>query len=105
MTLTLELSPESEARLRKNAARHGKDVADYLLTLAENDPPIDLTEFRDQADFEDSVAAIREGLADLDAGRTISFEEMFAKLEADLDARSRQQKQRRDQGGSSEAAA
>jgi len=60
MTLTLELSPDVEARLRTNAALHGKDVADYLLALAENDPPIDLTEFRDQADFEDSVAAIHE---------------------------------------------
>lgn len=82
MTLMLELDPEVEARLRTNAALHGKDVAEYLLTLAENDTPVDLTEFRDMADFEESVSAIREGLADLDAGRTISFEDWSAREEA-----------------------
>jgi predicted transcriptional regulator len=92
MTLVLEFSPEIEARLRTNAAVRGQEVEDYLRMLAENDPVIDLTEFRDRNDFEESVAGVREGLADLDAGRTISFDEMFAKLDAHLNERERQQK-------------
>ncbi len=92
MTLVLELSPEEEARLRTNAAVRGQEIKEYLLTLAENDPTIDLTEFEDQADFDDSVAGIREGLADLEAGRTYSLEETFAEMEAHLDDLERQQK-------------
>lgn len=34
MTLTMNLSPEEESRLREQAARSGQDVGDYLLTLA-----------------------------------------------------------------------
>lgn len=83
MTLILDISPEDEARLRTNAAIRGQDIKEYLLTLAENDQVIDLTEFEDQADFDDSVAGIREGLADLEAGRTYSLEETFAFLEND----------------------
>lgn len=89
MTLTLELSPELEARLKTNAAVRGKDVTDYVVMLVENDTPIDLTEFEDTADFQASVAGIREGLADLDAGRSISLEEMAALLEGRAEARRR----------------
>jgi predicted transcriptional regulator len=91
-TLTLELSSEEEARIRMNAMVRGQEIKEYLLTLAENDQVIDLTEFEDQADFDDSVAGIREGLADLDAGRTYSFEETFAEMEAHLNNLERQQK-------------
>lgn len=80
MTLTIELSPEEEARLRTNAAVRGQEIKEYLLTLAENDPAIDLSEFKDRNDFDESVAGISEGLADLDAGRTYSLEETFAYL-------------------------
>lgn len=88
MTLTLELPPDVEDRLRTNAALHGKPVTDYLVTLVENDPPIDLSEFRDMADFEDAVAGVRAGLADLEAGRTISLEEMAAELKARAEEKS-----------------
>lgn len=81
MALILELGPEVEARIRIKAAVRGQKIEEYLLTLAENDPAIDLTEFKDRNDFEESVAAIREGLADLEAGRTYSMEEMSAFLE------------------------
>ena len=89
MTLTLELPPELEARLRTNAAVHGKDVVDYLLTLAENDPPIDMTHFKDMADFEESVAELQRGFADADAGRTISLEEVVARGRAEREERRR----------------
>lgn len=87
MTLTLEFPPDLEARLRTNAAIHGKDVGDYLLTLVENDVPIDLTEFRDMEDFEESVAELHAGFADLEAGRTIPFEEVVARGRAEREAR------------------
>ncbi len=85
MAFVLEYSPEAEAQIRMKATVRGQDVADYLLTLTENDQVIDLSEFEDQADFDDSVAGIREGLADLEAGRTYSLEETFARAEAYLD--------------------
>ena len=91
MTLTLELAPDVEERLRTNAALHGKDVAHYLLTLAEQDTPIDLTEFKDMADFEDSVAELHEGFADAEAGRTLSFEEVVARGQAKRKARMQQE--------------
>lgn len=34
MTLTMNLSPDEEARLREKAAQRGQDIGDYLLTLA-----------------------------------------------------------------------
>lgn len=37
MTLTLELSPETEARLRANAAQYGLPMDAYLLDLAAQD--------------------------------------------------------------------
>ena len=85
MALVLEISPEAEARIRRNATVRGQDITEYILAFTENDQVIDLTEFEDQADFDDSVAGIREGLADLEAGRTYSLEETFAHAEAHLD--------------------
>ena len=87
MALVLEISPETEARLRMYAAERGQDVTEYLVELAEYSHVIDLSEFEDQADFEDSVAGIREGLADLEAGQTYSLEETFAYLKEQRDAR------------------
>lgn len=37
MTLSLPLTPELEARLRRRAAAAGKDVAEYLLYVVEED--------------------------------------------------------------------
>jgi len=33
MTVTIELTPETERRLRRNAAAHGKSVQEYLQSL------------------------------------------------------------------------
>ncbi len=71
--MTLELSPDVEERLRTNAAVHGLPVTEYLVTLAANDPVIDLSEFRD--------------MADLEAGRTMSLEELSVELAARRKAR------------------
>lgn len=37
MTLTIEVTPEMEARLRQKAARRGETLDDYLLGLANRD--------------------------------------------------------------------
>lgn len=41
MTVTLNLDPEKEERLRRKAKEPGKDVADYLVSLADEseEPP------------------------------------------------------------------
>ena len=91
MELVEELSPEAEAIIRMKATVRGQDIADYITALTENDQVIALSEFEDQADFDDSVAGIREGLADLEAGRTYSIEETFAHAEAHLDEMEKQQ--------------
>ena len=90
MTLVLDLSPEAEARIRTYAEERGQDVTQYLVELAEYNHAIDLSEFEDQADFDASVAGIREGLADLEAGRTYSLEETFSYLKEQRDARRRE---------------
>ena len=89
MALVLEVNPETEARLRMYAAERGQDVTEYLVELAEYSHVVDLSEFEGQADFDDSVAGIREGLADLEAGRTYSLEETFAYLKEQRTARRR----------------
>lgn len=89
MALVLEVNSETEARLRMYAAERGQDVTEYLVELAEYSHVIDLSEFEDQADFDDSVAGIREGLADLEAGRTYSLEETFAYLDEQREIRRR----------------
>ena len=87
MELVLEISPEAVARIHRNATVRGQDVTEYILAFTENDRAIDLSEFEDQTDFDDSVAGIREGLADLEAGRTYSIDETFAYLKEQRDAR------------------
>ena len=86
MTLILEVSPEAEAQIRMKATARGQEITEYLVMLTENDQVIDLTEFEDQDDFDDSVAGIREGLADLEAGRTYSLEEASALLDQEIAA-------------------
>jgi len=56
MTLMLELSPETEARLRRKAERAGQSLPDYLLAVAD-------------AEAEEEEAEATEGSADLFAGR------------------------------------
>ncbi len=89
MALVLEVNPETEARLKMFAAERGQDVTEYLVELAEYSHAIDLSEFEDQADFNDSVAGVREGLADLEAGRTYSLEETLAYLDERREIRRR----------------
>ncbi len=57
MTLTLELSPDLEARLQRKAKRAGQSLPDYLLAVA------------DAEDEEEEASATEGSAADLFAGR------------------------------------
>lgn len=61
MTLMLELSPDTEARLRRKAARAGQSLPDYLLAIA------DAEEDEEETDVSEGSAA------DLFAGRIGRF--------------------------------
>lgn len=108
MTLTIELPPAREARLREKAAKHGKDVAAYLLDLADPEgagaPPVALKPFSAYASEDEfvaeavsaaarrghdpaTIAAIAQGIADGEAGREISLEEYVAQTQAERAAR------------------
>jgi predicted transcriptional regulator len=74
--MTITLSPQTETLLQEQAERLGQDattLADTLLQRALEDAA---------RDFEESCAAIAEGFADIEAGRTVSLEEARAQFEA-----------------------
>ncbi len=74
--MTLTLSPQTETLLQEHAGLLGQEaeeLADALL--------LDALEAARQ-DYEETCQAIAEGFADIDAGRTVSFEEAWAGREA-----------------------
>ena len=74
--MTVTLSPQTGALLQEQSGRFGQDadtLADTLLQQAR--------------DYEETCQAIAEGLADMEAGRTVSFEEVQAQWEAKKVAR------------------
>ncbi len=91
MALTLDISPDMETLLCLSAAQQGQDVTAYLLKLVQNDLGIDLSEHADLEDYASSVASIQEGLEDLNAGNSISFEDWC--LREDARKAERQQRQ------------
>lgn len=114
MTLSIEMPPAREARLRERAAQQGKDLTNYLLDLADPEGaekmaqtpvvPIPLrpvAEYASEAEFVAeavraavahghdpvTVAAIAQGIVDCEAGRDQSFEEYVAERQAEREAR------------------
>jgi len=61
MTLMLELSPETEARLQRKAERAGQSLPDYLLAVADAEEDIE------------ELDAVEGSAADLFAGRIGRF--------------------------------
>jgi predicted transcriptional regulator len=79
--MTVTLSPRTETLLQEQSGRLGQDkhtLADMLLQQALEEAALD---------YEETCQAIAEGLADMEAGRTVSFEEVRAKWEAQKVAR------------------
>jgi len=95
--MSLELRPETERRLRQEAARRGQDVntlADTLVAagLKSIASPFDSVAAAPEDQFSPeamaaSVESVRRAFADLDAGRTASAEEVFATAYAQRDIR------------------
>ena len=79
--MTVTLSPQTGALLQEQSGRFGQGtdaLADALLQQALEDAA---------RDYEETCQAIAQGLADVEAGRTISFEEALARREAQKAAR------------------
>ncbi len=76
MTLTLELAPDVEDILRRRASRAGQEekalAAQLLARLL----------VQDDLEWEATVAAVREGIADGEAGREQPFEQFRASRRA-----------------------
>ena len=73
--MTITISPKTEILLKEQAARAGQDtnsLADKLLT--------ELLE-AEANDFEETCAGIEEGLADAEAGRVTSLEQVVAEVQ------------------------
>lgn len=84
MTLTIEIPEALADQLRAEAAARGEDLNNYAVAkLAQH--PVE-TEDGEEPD-EGLIAALREGIADADAGRTLSLEEVDARIRAGLAAR------------------
>lgn len=64
MTITLDLAPEIEERLRQKAARQGEDVASYLRRLAEQEAQ-DVPVASSDADFDALLDELAEGSENL----------------------------------------
>ena len=92
MALTLDISPDMETLLRLKAAKSGQDVTGYLLELVKSDLSVDLSEYDGLEDYAASVAGIKEGIEDINAGNSISFEEWCVR-EAERKEERRRQKQ------------
>ncbi|MES2463560.1 MAG: hypothetical protein V4671_23550 [Armatimonadota bacterium] len=71
MSFTIEIPDALVDQLRAEAAARGEDLNQYA--VAKLEMPVSAED--DEAD-EELIAALREGIADADAGRTVSLEEM-----------------------------
>ena len=85
MTITINLSSDTAEALAKQARAEGRPAADLAAEAVseryEKDP--------DEDDFPldaEAMEAIRQGLADIEAGRTSSLEDSRARIEAVLAA-------------------
>ncbi len=87
MAVTLDISPDMGILLQRQAAKSGQNITDYLMRLVENDLQINLSEYAGLEDFASSVAGIQAGLEDIEAGRTIAFEDFVAEMEAEREQR------------------
>ncbi len=79
--MTLTLSPQTETLLQQQAGLLGQEATELADALL-----LDALEAARQ-DYEETCQAIAEGFADVDAGRTIPFEEVRARWEAEKAAR------------------
>ena len=63
-------------RLQAAAANYGEDMNNYAVAKLEQVLDTEDTEAADTEADDDLIAALREGIADANAGRTVSLDEM-----------------------------
>jgi predicted transcriptional regulator len=78
-SMEIRLSPERQAQLNDYAHRHGQDPA-----IALDEVLASALEW-ERREYDETVAGLREGLDDLDAGRTMPAKEAFEKLRVEHD--------------------
>ena len=81
MTITIDLKPETLAALQADAEAKGRDPAEVAAEQLDA-----LYGDEEETWDEETLAAIGRGLADVEAGRTFSLEEVRARTDAALDA-------------------
>lgn len=74
--MALTLSENTTARIAEAAAQRGMDAEEMLLEF------LDFQEAAAQAERRDLIAAVEEGLADVEAGRTRPFADFVAEERA-----------------------
>ena len=79
--MTVTLSPQTETLLQEHAGLLGQEATELADALL-----LDALEAARQ-DYEETCQAIADGFADIDAGRTVSFEEAWTGREARRAAR------------------
>jgi predicted transcriptional regulator len=78
---TINLSEATQERLHKMASLHGMDMDTFAESILS-------TSLEAQAEeFQETCAAIARGLAEIETGDTISFEDYVAQTRAARDAR------------------
>jgi predicted transcriptional regulator len=71
---TVSVTPQRKAQLEQYAQRHGQDAATALDEVL-------ATYFEwEQQDYQEAIAGIREGIEDVEAGRTQPVDEVFEEL-------------------------
>ena len=83
MILTLDIPDTLADRLRAEAEARGEDLNNYAVAKLERP---DAPDEEEEAD-EDLIEALRHGIADAKAGRTVSLEEAESRILAGLAAR------------------
>ena len=83
MTLTINVPDGALENLAERARAEGRPVADLAAEIVVQHSGDDYDEEEFPLD-EETIEAIRQGYADVDAGRTSSLEESRARLEAVL---------------------
>lgn len=82
MSTVIELPDALAERLRAAAAAEGVDLNNYAVAKLEG-----LLEPEDEEADDDLIAALRQGIADRDAGRLLTLDQVKANAEAALAAR------------------
>jgi predicted transcriptional regulator len=72
--MEIHLSPERQAQLKDYGERHGQDPAVAL------DEVLASALAWERREYDEAAAGIREGLDDMDAGRTLPAKEALEKL-------------------------